>query len=58
MLVSRNNMKEESKFSYEAPAVTVVCVQQEGVICNSNIKGGNSINNWENGDTTEDVIYM
>lgn len=51
-------MKEESKISYEAPAVTVICVQQEGVICNSNIKGGNSINNWENGDTTDDVIYM
>ena len=51
-------MKEESKISYEAPDVTVICVQQEGVICNSNIKGGNSINNWENGGTTDDVIYM
>ena len=51
-------MEKKNKKVYLAPSVQVVEVKQEGVICASEVRGGNSINNWENGDTTEDVIYM
>lgn len=51
-------MDTKSKKLYDAPSTVVIEVKQEGVICASEVRGGNSINNWENGDTTEDVIYM
>ena len=51
-------MKEEGKYLYESPATTSVVIRQEGVICASPVRNGNSINNWRNGDTTHDEIYM
>lgn len=51
-------MKEEEKSYYEAPAITVVEVKIEGVVCQSSVNGGNSIDNWGNGGTTNDDIYM
>lgn len=51
-------MKEEGKTYYEALAATAVYIRQEGVICASPVRNGNSINNWRNGDTTHDEIYM
>lgn len=51
-------MKEEGKISYETPATTVVDVKIEGVVCQSPVNGGNSIDNWGNGGTTNDDIYM
>lgn len=51
-------MKEEGKSYYEAPAITVVEVIIEGVVCQSPVNGGNSIDNWGNGGTTNDDIYM
>ena len=51
-------MKEEGKSYYEAPAITVVEVKIEGVVCHSPVNGGNSIDNWGNGGTTNDDIYM
>lgn len=51
-------MKIKKKELYLSPEVHIFEVKQEGVICASEVRGGNSINNWENGDTTEDVIYM
>ena len=41
-------MKEEGKSYYEAPAITVVEVKIEGVVCHSPVNGG----------TTNDDIYM
>ena len=51
-------MKEEGKTFYEAPATTVVEVEIEGVVCESPVNGGNSIDNWQDGGTTNDNIYM
>ena len=51
-------MKEEGKTYYEALTATAVYIRQEGVICASPVRNGNSINNWRNGDTTHDEIYM
>ena len=51
-------MKEDGKSYYEAPAITVVEVKIEGVVCHSPVNGGNSIDNWGNGGTTNDDIYM
>ena len=44
---------------YEMPSAKVFEVKQEGVICFSDpITGGNSIDGWEDGGSTDDVIYM
>ena len=51
-------MKEEGKAYYEAPTITVVEVKIKGVVCQSPVNGGNSIDNWKNGDTIDDTIYM
>ena len=51
-------MKEEGKSYYDAPAITVVEVKIKGVVCQSPVNGGNSIDNWGNGGTTNDDIYM
>ena len=51
-------MEIKKKELYLSPEVHIFEVKSEGVICASEVRGGNSINNWENGDTTEDVIYM
>lgn len=46
------------KQMYESPATEVVVVTQDRFVCLSETQGRNSIKNWENGDTTEDVVYM
>ena len=51
-------MKEEGKILYEAPSTTILEVRQEGVICNSPLQGGNSIDGWGDGGTINDDIYM
>lgn len=51
-------MKEAGKICYEAPAITVVEVKTEGVVCQSPVKGGNSIDDWGNGGTTNEDIYF
>ena len=43
---------------YEAPLTSVVDVKFEGIICTSDVKGSNSINDWGNGGTTNDDVYM
>ena len=52
------NMKVEGMIYYETPAATVVEVKTEGVVCQSPVKGGNSINDWGNGGTTQEDIYF
>ena len=52
------SMETKRKELYDAPSTMVFGVKQEGVICASEVKSGNSINNWENGDTTNEEIYM
>ncbi len=51
-------MTVEGMIYYETPAATVVEVKTEGVVCQSPFKGGNSINDWENGGTTLEDIYF
>lgn len=51
-------METKLKELYEAPSTMVFEVKQKGVICASDVKSGNSINDWENGGTTNDEIYM
>ena len=36
----------------------VLEMQEEDVFCASDVKGGNSINAWGNGGTTNDEVYM
>ena len=48
----------KKKHFYEAPSTMVFEVKQEGVICASDVKSGNSINDWGNGGTTNDEVYM
>ena len=43
---------------YEAPVTMIIKVRHGSIICLSNVKGGNSINNWGNGETTNDEVYM
>lgn len=43
---------------YEAPSTMIVEVRHEGIVCASEINGGNSIDNWGNGGTTDDDIYL
>lgn len=51
-------METKLKELYDAPSTMVFGVKQEGVICASEVKSGNSIKNWENGDTTNVEVYM
>ena len=51
-------MKEERKNFYEAPEITVVEVKIEGFVCQSPVNGGNSIDGWGDGGTTNDDIYL
>ena len=48
----------KKKHFYETPSTMVFEVKQEGVICASDVKSGNSINDWGNGGTTNDEVYM
>lgn len=46
---------------YEKPAMRVVMLQQHRMLCNSDpepVRGGNSINGWGDGGTTDEDIYM
>ena len=43
---------------YEVPVTKMIKVGHGGIICLSEVKGGNSINNWGNGGTTNDELYM
>lgn len=46
---------------YEKPAMRVIRLQQHGMLCTSNtepVQGGNSINGWGDGGTTDEDIYM
>jgi hypothetical protein len=47
---------------YEKPAMRVVEIQQHGMLCTSGdpepVRGGNSINGWGDGGTTDEDIYM
>ena len=54
-------MKTEQKRYYEKPAMRVVMLQQHGMLCTSDtepVRGGNSINRWGDGGTTDEDIYM
>ena len=52
------SMGTRHKALYEAPSTQVFEVRQKGVLCASYVKGGNSINEWGNGGTTNDDVYM
>ena len=43
---------------YEAPSIQVFEVKHEGIICASDVQSGNSINDWGNGGTTNDEVYI
>ena len=44
---------------YEKPAMRVVMLQQHGMLMQSDpVRGGNSINGWGDGGTTDEDIYM
>ena len=51
-------MEASNKQIYRTPSTMIVEVKQGGVICTSEIKSRNSINGWENGGTTDDVVYF
>ncbi len=51
-------MRQERNTSYEAPTITVVEVKTEGVVCQSPVSGGNSIDDWGNGGTIHEDIFM
>ena len=53
------------KKQYENPMSMVVELQQHGMLMqntsdpdNERVQGGNRINNWRNGGTTDEDIYM
>lgn len=46
---------------YEKPAMRVIRLQQHGMLCTSTpepVRGGNTINGWGDGGTTDEDIYM
>lgn len=49
---------DNKKQCYETPSTIVIEVMHEGLICNSDVRGGNSINNWYDGGTTDDELFM
>ena len=53
-----NHMIIKPKELYEAPTTSVFEVKIEGVVCQSPLQGGNSINDWVDGGTTNDEIFM
>ena len=52
------SITNQDKLIYKAPTSSVFEVKIEGVVCQSPLNGGNSINDWGNGGTTNDEIYM
>lgn len=57
-MLTKNNMYKKKKQCYEAPLTMAFEVKHEGIVCASEINGGNSINNWDDGGTTDDDLYM
>ena len=51
-------MTTQAKLQYTPPRSEELDIQLEGVICASDVKGGNSINDWGNGGNTNDDLYM
>ena len=51
-------MKETTRLLYETPVTKTLELDIEGVICASDVKGGNSINDWGNGGSTNDDLYI
>ena len=51
-------MYKKMKQRYETPSTKVVEVKHEGIICASEFKGGNSIDNWGDGGTTDDDLHL
>lgn len=43
---------------YEAPSTEVLEVAQGGAVCASEVKGRSSINNWVDGGSTDDELYL
>lgn len=43
---------------YETPSARVIEIRHGGIICTSEVKGGNSIQGWGDGGTTNDEVYM
>ena len=50
-------MKEKNKF-YATPSTAVVELKSKGILCASEVKGGNSIKDWGDGGTTNDEIFF
>ena len=53
-----NNKRMKEKTMYCSPQTLVLELKNEGVICASEINGGNSINNWNDGGTTNDELFL
>ena len=51
-------MSTKLKELYEAPTSSVFEVKVEGVVCQSPLQNGNSIDDWIDGGTTIDEIFM
>ncbi|MBO7417023.1 MAG: hypothetical protein J6U22_10670 [Bacteroidaceae bacterium] len=51
-------MKNKHKLQYHSPLTEVFEIKYEGIICASNVKSRNSINDWGNGGTTNDQLYF
>ncbi|MBO7561288.1 MAG: hypothetical protein J6T04_00180 [Bacteroidales bacterium] len=47
-----------NKQLYESPHLKIYAVAQEGLICASEVLGSDSIEDWEDGGTTEDDLYL
>ena len=47
-----------NKVLYEAPSTMIIEVKHGGVICDSNVRGGNAIKEWEDGGTTDEDVFM
>ena len=54
----RSVMEETTRLLYEAPVAKTLELDIEGLICASDVKGGNSINDWGNGGSTNDDLYI
>ena len=49
-------MKEKQK--YCSPQTLALELKSKGILCASEIKGGNSIKDWGDGGTTNDEIFF
>ena len=49
---------DKSKQHYETPSTDVIEAGYESPICGSEVKGSSSINDWGNGGTMDDELYM